>query len=394
MVQTKQSFTFSQLRVGIFVLFGLAVLAFLILNSTGDFNPFQKKMRLKARFSAADGLRDGAEVQFAGVRVGKVERVVLLPLDDTSGNTIEATMVVDSDLHGQPLNQRIRTDSTAQLQTVSLLANDKLINITPGTVNGAPVPENHVLESTTGASVNQLTAKGNDLLDQINDLAVPMNEILEKANRGEGTLGRVVNDDSLYRNLDTTIADAKATIRRMQVTFDKINRGEGTAGRLLNDRKLYDDLAKTVNQIEAITAEIRSGRGTAGKIVNDDALYNDTRAAINELRTAVSKINLVIDDVAAGKGTFGRLFQDERLYDDASATLARVNAAATRIESLIADAQSGKGTIGRLVTDESLFNNVNSTAQSINKFSDEGTRLLHDFRQNPKKFLTIKLTLF
>src|SRR5574338_784425 len=79
MVQTKPRLTFSQLRVGIFVLVGLAVLAFLILNSTGDFNPFEKKLRLKARFAAADGLREGAEVQLAGVHIGKVETVTLLP---------------------------------------------------------------------------------------------------------------------------------------------------------------------------------------------------------------------------------------------------------------------------------------------------------------------------
>ena len=79
MVQTKPSLTFSQLRVGIFVFVGLAVLAFLIINSSGDFNPFEKKLRLKARFAAADGLREGSSVQIAGVRIGEVESVTLLP---------------------------------------------------------------------------------------------------------------------------------------------------------------------------------------------------------------------------------------------------------------------------------------------------------------------------
>ena len=74
MVETKKTLTFSKVRVGIFVLFGLAVLAFLILNSTGDFNPFEKKLKLKTRFAAADGLREGSEVQLAGVRIGKVEK--------------------------------------------------------------------------------------------------------------------------------------------------------------------------------------------------------------------------------------------------------------------------------------------------------------------------------
>ena len=76
-----QKLGFSQLRVGIFVFFGLAVLAFLVLNATGDFNPFEKKFRLRAHFAAADGLRDAAEVQLAGVHIGKVEKVNLLPPD-------------------------------------------------------------------------------------------------------------------------------------------------------------------------------------------------------------------------------------------------------------------------------------------------------------------------
>src|SRR5688500_14401676 len=195
MLQTRKTFTWSQLRVGIFVLFGLAVLAFLILNSTGDFNPFTKKMRLKARFAAADGLREGSEVQLAGVRIGKVEEVRLLPPDSPEDSKIEAVMAIGEELNGQPINQRIRTDSNAQLIATSLLANDKIINISPGSTKGAPVSENDILESRVAISINQLTQTGNDLLEQINKLAVPANEILKKENKGEGTHGRIVNND-------------------------------------------------------------------------------------------------------------------------------------------------------------------------------------------------------
>jgi len=394
MVQTRKSLGWSQLRVGIFVLFGLAVLGFLILNSTGDFNPFQKKLRLKVRLAAADGLREGSEVQLAGLRIGKVETVQMLPPESEEPESVEATIVVDHELNGRPISERIRSDSTAQLVAVSLLANDKLINIVPGTSTGYPVDEGAVLSAKNSISINNLTQTGDELLQQINSLAIPANEILQKANRGEGTLGRIVNDESLYRNLDTTIAEAKTSIRQLQRTLSQVNSGEGTAGRLINDSALYENLNKTVLQIEAITNEIRAGKGTAGKIVNDEALYNDTRAAIGEMRSAVGKVNVLLDDVTAGKGTVGKLFKDEKLYDDASVSLERFNRAATRIEGLIADAQAGKGTLGRLVTDDSLFNNLNSTASSINKFSDEGTRLINDFRQNPKKYLRIKLALF
>lgn len=401
MVQTKPSLTFSQLRVGIFVFVGLAVLAFLILNSTGDFNPFDKKLRIKARFAAADGLRDGSEVQIAGVRIGKVESVTLLPPDSPDGDLIEAVMAVNSELNGRPITDRIRTDSTAQLIAVSVLANDKLINITPGTTKGDPVKEGHVLESRDAISLNQLTKTGNDLLQQINKLAVPANEILNKANQGEGTLGQVLNDESLYRNLDSAVAETKLTVVKLQTTLDKVNQGQGTAGKLLNDPELYNSLNRTVSQLESISNDIKAGRGTAGKFVTDDALYNETRAAIIDLRTSAAKFNTIVDDLklittdlVGGNGSAGKFLKDQALYDNARDTLAKFNSTAEKLDLILGDARSGKGTIGRLVTDETLYNNINQTASNVNQFSSETTKLIYDFRQNPKKYLRIKLSIF
>ena len=401
MAETKKTLTFSKLRVGIFMLLGLAVLAFLILNSSGDFNPFQEKMRLKARFAAADGLREGSEVQLAGVRIGKVEDVRFLPPDSPEEFKVEAVMVIDKELNGQPISERIRTDSNAQLVATSLLANDKIINISPGSTKGTPVSENDILESRVAISINQLTQTGNDLLEQINKLAVPANEILNKANQGEGTLGRIVNDESLYRNLDATVAETKLTVTKLQTTLDKVNSGQGSAGQLLNDPELYNNLNRTVSTLESISADIRAGRGSAGKFVTDDALYNETRAAIIDLRTSAAKINGIADDfkvisadLTAGRGTFGKFLKDEQLYDDARDTLAKFNSTATRIETILGDAQAGKGTLGKLITDETLFNNINQTASNFNQLSSEGTKLIYDFRQNPRKYLRIRLSIF
>jgi phospholipid/cholesterol/gamma-HCH transport system substrate-binding protein len=396
-----KNITFSQLRVGIFVLFGLAVMAFMVLNATGDFNPFEKKLRLKARFAAADGLREGSEVQLAGVHIGKVEEVKLLPPESPETEKVEAVMVVDRELNGKPITERIRSDSTAKLVATSVLANDKMINITPGTNNGSSVQEGHVLASTEAISINQLTQTGNELLEQINKIAVPANEILNRANRGEGTLGRVLNDESLYRNLDSTVAETKQTMTRLQSTLDKINSGQGSAGRLLNDPELYNSLNRTAVQLEAISKDIRAGRGTAGKLISDDALYNETRAAVNDLRVTASKLNsiaddfkLITNDLNEGKGTAGKFLKDEQLYEDARNALAKFNSTAEKFDLIITDAQAGKGTIGKLLTDDTLFTNLNQTAGNINQLSAEGTKLIYDFRQNPKKYLTINFKLF
>lgn len=401
MVQTKPTLTFSQLRVGIFVLTGLSILAFLILNSTGDFNPFEKKLRLKARFASADGLRVGADVQIAGVKIGKVESVSLLPPDSPEDEKVEAVMAVDSMLNGRPITERIRTDSTAQLIAVSVLANDKLINITAGSSKGEPVSEGHVLESKEAISINQLTQTGNELLQQINKLAIPANEILTKANQGQGTLGSLVNDESLYRNLDAAIAETKVAVVKLQTSLDKINQGQGSAGKFINDPQLYDNLNKTIARLESISGDIQAGKGTAGKFVTDEALYNDTRAAISELRASAAKFNLVVDDlktitggIIGGEGSAGKLFKDDRLYEKATETLARFNSTAEKLDLILEDARAGKGTLGKFVTDETLYNNLNQTASNINQFSSESTKLIYDFRQNPKKYLRIKVSIF
>ena len=92
MPRSQQKLTFSELRVGIFMLSTLVLTGFLILNSTGNFNPFEKKMRLKARFVSADGLHPGADVQLAGVSIGKVEDVKFIEPEGDSEDRIEATL--------------------------------------------------------------------------------------------------------------------------------------------------------------------------------------------------------------------------------------------------------------------------------------------------------------
>jgi len=275
-----------------------------------------------------------------------------------------------------------------------VLSNDKLIDISPGTLKGEPVQEGHVLESRSATGINQLTETGNDLLQQINKLAIPANEILNKANRGEGTLGRVINDDSLYKNLDSSVAEAKVTMVKLQNILEQAKSGNGTAAKLLNDPELYNKLNNTVAQLEAISTDLHNGKGTAGKLLTQDELYNDVRGGLADLRVAVNELRGTVknlDEVAVqikgiagdlneGKGTAGKLLKDDALYTEVRASL-------SKLDNILNGAQSGKGTLGKLITDDSLYNNLNN-------FSAESTQMIKDFRQNPKKYLTIQLKLF
>lgn len=384
----KQTTGIREARVGLLIVVAVGLLIFLILNASGDISPFAKKIDLRARFANANGLRPGAEVQLAGVRVGSISDVRLLAPDEgTPNERVEARFSIDDTIDGQQITQRIRTDSIAELTSPSLLAPDKIVNIVPGSAVADPITENALLRSSSGDSLSDLTSSGKDLTDQLNQLSVEVAGIARKINEGQGTLGRLVNDESFYNSLNGSVREAQDLIAQ-------IRRGQGTAGRLVNDPALYDNLNSTVQELRTLTQNLQQGRGTAGKLLTEDALYNDTRATIADARTSLARlntsigeVNTIIEDVRAGKGTAGKLLTDDALYNDARASIARINTATERVDSVIAGAQRGEGTLGKLLIDDGLYNNAN-------QLSAESVKLLYDFRQNPKKYLTVRFSLF
>jgi len=381
MPRSTTSISLSQLRVGIFVLVAIVVLIFLILNASGDINPFSRKLHLRARFVDANGLREGSEVRLAGVRVGKVERIVLLePSPVPNAPRVEAQMTIDSVIDGRPANERIRSDSQAQQGSPSLLGNEMLINITPGTAVGQPIQEGAVLPSSSSNTVNDFATSGTDLAQRLSKLSDQISEIVLEVKQGQGTVGKLFSDEALYNNLN-------ATIRETQDVMTQIRSGNGSAGRLINDPALYNNANDITLQLRAIADDLRAGRGTAGKLLTDDELYNRINRTADRLDKSVDQINLVIAEVNAGHGTLGRLIRDEQIYNDARAAIARFNTTAERIDNLVAAAQRGEGTVGKLLNDETLYTNVN-------QLSSEGVKMIYDFRQNPKKYLTIKFELF
>ena len=381
MPRSTKSVTLSQLRVGIFVLIAIGVLIFLILNASGDINPFSRKLHLKARFVDANGLREGSEVRLAGVRVGKVDKIILLePSQVPNAPRVEAQMVIDSSIDGRPASDRIRSDSQAQQGSPSLLGNEMLINITPGSAMGQPVADGAILPSSSSNTVNDFATSGTDLAQRLSKLSDQISDIVQSVKKGEGTMGRLFSDETLYNNLN-------ATIRETQDVMTAVRSGNGSAGRFLNDPALYNNANDIILQLKTIADDLRAGRGSAGKFLTDDEFYARINRTADRLDKSVDQINLLIADINAGHGTLGKLIRDEQMYNDARAAIARFNTTAERIDTMVAAAQRGEGTVGKLLNDETLYTNVN-------QLSSEGVKMLYDFRQNPKKYLTIKFELF
>jgi phospholipid/cholesterol/gamma-HCH transport system substrate-binding protein len=381
MPKTRRTVGLNELKVGIFVFVGIVILILLILNASGDINPFAKKLHLKARFGDANGLREGSEVRLAGVRVGKVDQISLLPPSDVpNAPRVEALMTINNRIDGREAVERIRTDSTAQQGSPSLLGNEMLINITPGTALGQPVKDYAILPSSSSNTVNDFATSGTDLAQRLSKLSDEISVIVRNVKEGKGTVGHLFNDESLYNNLN-------ATIRDTEDLMVQIRSGQGSAGKFVNDPALYNNANEIAKNLKQLSDDLNAGKGTAGKLLHDDALYNRINHIADRVDQSVDQINDIVADINSGRGTAGKLLKDEQLYNDARAAIAKFNTAAERIDSVVASAQRGEGTLGKLLTDESLYSNVN-------QLSSESVKLIYDFRQNPKKYLTIKFQLF
>jgi phospholipid/cholesterol/gamma-HCH transport system substrate-binding protein len=91
-------------------------------------------------------------------------------------------------------------------------------------------------------------------------------------------------------------------------------------------------------------------------------------------------LRTIIADLNAGKGTAGKLLKDEAAYQRLEAVLAKLNNTMDRLNS-------GQGTLGQLIVNPALYN-------SIERLTTEMQTLVREVRQNPKKYLSIRLGLF
>ena len=117
---------------------------------------------------------------------------------------------------------------------------------------------------------------------KIEHLMTSINRVVAKVNSGQGTLGRLVNDDTALVNLNRALAS-------LREISDKINSGDGTFGRLLNDGSTADSIDDTFDSLKRIAAKVDRGQGTIGKLLNDDATIENINSAVSGINDLLEK---------------------------------------------------------------------------------------------------------
>jgi phospholipid/cholesterol/gamma-HCH transport system substrate-binding protein len=365
----RQKTTMSELRVGILVVATITILIVFILGVSGGIPFFQHNATYTTRFAAADGLKKGDEVRLVGKLVGKVDSVEFGAVPTSKDEKpIVVTMVVDAN----EVALRIRRDSMAVLAQQGFLG-DRVIDITAGTKAAEPIPEGGEIPSADQSGLAQVFQGASDILTQFNTVGKQLQELMDNINQGKGTIGKLLHDDAFYVNMNRAILE-------FQDIGARVGKGNGTIARLLNDPKLYDDLRSATNDVQGIVSDVRAGRGTIGKLITDEQFYKQATEVLAKFNSTTEKLDKIAADIEAGRGTLGKFIKDEKLHDDAQATIASFRSISERIDK-------GEGSVGKLLHDDKLYNNLNQT-------SAEMVKLMYDFRQNPRKYLSIKLSLF
>ena len=357
---SQKQLKWSQLRVGVTVIAASLTLGFLLFLMSGTSGLFTPRIVLKSYFDNAQGLRKGAPVRLSGVDIGNVTDILIVPFKDKQLTPVEITMKVST-----KYSYALRRDSTASLDTAGVLG-ETYLDIESAQAVGPPAQQGDTLPTRVHPDFNEVVRASQSTLENMDALLKRADRILAFAESGKGSLGKLIYDPTLYNRFSETVAD-------FQKIVEQIGSGQGSLGALISRNDAYDKFIGTLDKLNGIIDDIQKGEGTAGKFVKDPSLYNNANDTI-------ANIKKITEDINAGKGTLGKLSKDEELAKKLNNTISKLSDLTTELEA-------GQGTVGKLFKDDSLFNNAN-------KMLDETRGLVKAVRENPKKYLSIKLHIF
>ena len=342
-----RSLKFSELKIGIMAVAALLIAATLIVALGGEGGFFWQRYNLKTKFSNAAGVQVGSPVRVAGVTVGAVTDLEFI------GSEVEMLLELSEDMQ-----QRVRTTSRATIGAVSLLG-EGAVDITASTT-GEPIPEwGYVPADAPPPQLADVTAQANRGIAEITAL-------MQDIRAGKGTVGKLMTDEQLYRDLHEFTASARAVT-------DGLAKGKGTLGQLLNNPESARQLEHSLKNLTSITNKINAGQGSIGQLMNDPAFAKNLTGVTANFEALSGKLN-------KGEGTMGQLMTNDALYK-------RLDGVTTNLEQLTARLNSGQGTAGKLMTDTSLHDNINKTL-------NEMQQLLAEIKKDPKKYLNLRMSIF
>lgn len=244
-----------QIQVGAFVAAGLVLLMMIIFLLGSEKRLFDTQYTLISHFADISGLRIGAPVQLAGINAGTVNKILF----DEALEKKKVKLILRISKRFQ---DRIREDSVATIVTQGLLG-DRMVFISVGSADKKILEDGDDLSARAPAGFTQLLDKGDELLGNVNEASKHINDILKEIRKGKGVAHGLIYDEGgkeMVKDFGKVAKGLSATSSNMASITGKIRRGEGTLGALVNDASLFNDLKTLLgkaNRNKLIRAVVR-----------------------------------------------------------------------------------------------------------------------------------------
>ncbi len=287
------------LKVGILLISAAAVLMWASLSGTGT-SIFDSKDLFVCYFNNVGGLLPGSPVWMSGVEVGNVKSIKFANLDSLRQVKVVCRTKTSVWSH-------LNKDARVQLGTIGFLG-DKYVEIIPGLKGAPPIESGGELIAIESGDMAEMFEEGGNALSEASATMSNLNEFLERINKGEGTIGKMVSDDELYRhmtqlltnltaltadlqkNQERIISSIETTANSLSSLSEKVDKSEGTLGKIISDPQLYDNLNATTARLDTIMNKINAAEGSMGMLVNDSALYVEITNLITRMSNLVADI--------------------------------------------------------------------------------------------------------
>ena len=345
-MSSRKKDPFSEAIVGLFMLAVLALLVYFTIVISGvDVLHGRQKVDVRIVFSEVGGLKDHDNVMYRGTKVGTVDHIDLSPTN----------LVVVAEIDGDVV---LREGYRVAVCNLSMLGGNYLL-LEEGEGAALPLtetlftgekPSNWMQDvSQIARNLNEFTSGGElkAIVTNIEAASAKVLAVVERVERGEGTLGKLLVEEAVYDDLKSTVAAASAAAHNVNVIAERVERGEGTVGKLLSsDDTVYNDLQRTLANASELSERLKNGEGLVGRLLpDDDPLYGEIEAAIASFKAACDSL-------------------------DAKATIESANRLLDNLNATAEKLKNGEGTVGKLINDDELYNEINGLAKDVRQVLD------------------------
>ena len=198
-----------KVRLGMFVAGGLAlfVLAIFIIGKQKNlFNPVYK---LTTSFYNVSGLQVGNNIRFSGIVIGTVDNIAII-----NDSTVRVDMLIK-----QEVRRFIKSDSEVAIGSEGLIG-DRLIIISQGSFDAPLAREGEQLESVEPVETDAIMSSLKVTAENAEVITQELAEIMTKINSGDGTLGRLIQDTTIARNINQTIINLKKSSKGLDENME------------------------------------------------------------------------------------------------------------------------------------------------------------------------------